>query len=288
MNYVLHILILINIYIVLALSLNVLVGYIGLISLCHAAFYGIGAYISALCMMKLGLGFPLATLAAVAGTVLLSFVISIPSLRLKNDYFILASLGFQIITFSVLYNWVDVTGGPYGITEIPRPDIFGIEINSTAIFFLLSCIITLVCSLLIYLIGHSPFGRALKAIREDELAASALGKNVPRFKVITFAIAAGFAAVAGSVYAGYMRFIDPSSFTIMESVFIMSIIIIGGTGNIKGPVAGVVLMMILPEALRFIGIPDTIAFNLRQIIYGIMIILIMRYKPQGLWGEYRF
>lgn len=288
MNYVLHILILINIYIILALSLNLLVGYIGLISLCHAAFYGIGAYISALFMIKLGFGFPVATLAAVFGTVLLSFVISIPSLRLKNDYFILASLGFQIITFSVLYNWVDVTGGPYGITEIPSPSILGLKFNNTAIFFLMSCIITFCCSLLIYLIGHSPFGRTLKAIREDELAASALGKNVPRFKIITFAIAAGFAAVAGSVYAGYMRFIDPSSFTIMESMFIMSIIIIGGTGNIQGPVAGVVLMMILPEALKFIGIPDTIAFNLRQIIYGLLIILIMRYKPQGLWGEYRF
>jgi branched-chain amino acid transport system permease protein len=287
-NYLLHILIMINIYAILALSLNLLVGYTGLLSLSHAAFYGIGAYISTLLMMELGLGFLPSLILAIAGSVLLSFIISVPSLRLKGDYFVLASLGFQIIVFTILYNWVDLTRGPYGIPGIPRPKFLGIEINSIAAYFLFSGIITLICAGLLYLIGNSPFGRTLKTIREDELAAAALGKDIPRLKVKAFAIAAGFAAVPGVLFAGYMRYIDPTSFTLLESVFILSIIIIGGTGNIAGPVIGTVLMILLPEALRFVGMPDAIAANMRQIIYGILIILVMRYQPQGLSGEYRF
>lgn len=288
MNYLLHILTMINIYAILALSLNLLVGYTGLLSLSHAAFYGIGAYISTLLIMNLGLGFLPALLLAIAGTVLLSFTISLPSLRLRGDYFVLASLGFQIIVFTVLYNWIDLTRGPYGIPGIPRPKVFGLEINSIASYFIFSGIIAALCAGLLYLIGNSPFGRVLKAIREDEIATAALGKNVTRFKVRAFAIAAGFAAVPGALFAGYLRYIDPTSFTVMESVFILSIIIIGGTGNLSGPLIGTVVMIFLPEALRFLQIPDAIAANMRQIIYGLLIILIMRYQPQGISGEYRF
>lgn len=288
MNYLFHILTMINIYAILALSLNLLVGYTGLLSLCHAAFYGIGAYISTLLMMKLGVGFLPSLLLAIAVTVLISFTISLPSLRLRGDYFVLASLGFQIIVFTILYNWIDLTRGPYGIPGIPRPNIFGVEISSIASYFIFSGIITALCTGLLFLIGNSPFGRVLKAIREDEIAAAALGKNIVRFKIRAFAIAAGFAAVPGVLFAGYMRYIDPTSFTVMESVFILSIIIIGGTGNISGPITGTILMIFLPEALRFIGMPNSIAANMRQIIYGLLIILIMRYQPRGLSGEYRF
>jgi len=288
MNYLLHILIMINIYAILALSLNLLVGYTGLLSLSHAAFYGIGAYISTLLMMELGLGFVSSLFLAIAGAVLLSFIISVPSLRLKGDYFVLASLGFQIIVFTVLYNWVDLTRGPYGIPGIPRPTVLGIEINSIASYLIFSGIIAAICVGLLYLIGNSPFGRVLKAIREDEMAAAALGKNIYQFKIIAFAITASFATVPGVLFAGYMRYIDPMSFTLMESVFILSIIIIGGAGNTLGPLIGTALMIILPEALRFFRIPGTIAPNMRQIIYGVLIILILRYLPRGLSGEYRF
>jgi branched-chain amino acid transport system permease protein len=288
MNYLLHILIMINIYMILALSLNLLVGYTGMLSLSHAAFYGIGAYISTLLIMQKGIGFIPAFLLAIAGTTLLSFIISIPSLRLKGDYFVLASLGFQIIIFTILYNWVGLTRGPYGIPGIPRPNLFGIEIDSILSYFIFSGIIAAFCIIFLYLIGDSPFGRVLKAIREDEIAAAALGKNIVRFKIIAFAIAAGFASVSGVLFAGYMRYIDPTSFTLMESIFIVSIIIIGGTGNISGPLVGTALMIILPEILRFLRIPDAIAANMRQIIYGLLIIVILRHKPQGFSGEYRF
>lgn len=287
MNYLFHILTMINIYAILALSLNLLVGYTGLLSLSHAASYGIGAYVGTLAMMQLGFGFIPALMLAVVGAVLISFVISMPSLRLWGDYFVLASLGFQIIAFSILYNWIDVTRGPYGIPGIPRPEVFGIEVDSVFAYFVFSGVIALFCTGMFYLIGESPFGRVLKAIREDELAAAALGKNIPRFKVKAFAIAAGFAAISGVLFAGYMRYIDPTSFGLMESVFILSIIIIGGTGNIPGPVVGTILMIFLPEILRFVGMPDAVAANMRQIIYGLALIFILRFRPQGLIGEYR-
>jgi len=288
MSYLLRILTMISIYSILALSLNLLVGYTGLLSLSHAAFYGIGAYVSTLLMMKVGLPFLPSLFLAIASASLLSFTISLPSLRLKGDYFVLASLGFQIIVFSILYNWVDLTGGPYGLPGIPLPSLFGIEVASSASYFVFSGLIAVICCGLLHLIGNSPFGRALRAIREDEMAASVLGKNILGFKVRAFVISAGFAAVAGALFAGYLRYIDPTSFTIMESIFILSIIIIGGTGNISGPITGTVLMVVLPEALRFLGLPDRIAPNMRQIIYGMLIILIMRYRPQGISGEYRF
>lgn len=288
MNYLLHILIMVNIYAVLALSLNLLVGYAGLLSICHAAFYGIGAYVGTLLMVNVGLGFWPALLLAVAVTVLLSLTISVPALRLKGDYFVLASLGFQVITFSILYNWTSLTRGPYGISGIPQPTVLGLEINSPLAYFLFTGAIALVCISLLYLIGHSPFGRVLKAIRDDEMAASALGKNISRYKITAFAIAAGFAAVPGVLFAGYLQYIDPTSFTIMESVFILSIIIIGGTGNTIGPLLGTVLLLFLPEALRFLGMPDAIAANMRQVIYGLVIIVMLRFRPQGLYGEYRF
>lgn len=288
MTYLVHVLNMISIYIILALSLNLLVGYTGVLSLSHGAFYGIGAYISSIMLVRFDMSYPLAMLLSIVGAVCISFLISLPSLWLRDDYFVLASLGFQIIVFSVLYNWVDVTQGPFGISGIPRPKMFVMVLDSAGLYLLFSVVVAAVCGVLLYLIGHSPFGRALKTIREDEIAAASLGKNVPRFKVIAFAIAAGFAAVAGTVFAGYLRYIDPTSFTLVESVFILSIVIIGGAGNIAGPLVGTVLMILLPEALRFTGIPDAIAPQLRQVIYGTLIILIMRYRPQGLLGEYRY
>lgn len=288
MNYLLHIGVMINIYSILALSLNLLVGYTGLLSLSHAAFYGIGAYIGVLSMMKLGLPFLPSIFLSMSGSALLSLTISIPSLRLKGDYFVLASLGFQVIVFSILYNWVGLTNGPYGIAGIPHPRFGWVEINTVASYFVFSLATALMTALLLYWVKDSPFGRVLKAIREDEIAASSLGKDITRFKVIAFAIAAAFASVSGMLFAGYLRYIDPTSFTLMESVFILSIIIIGGTGNISGPLIGTVIMVILPEILRFLSIPDTIAANVRQIIYGLLLIFIMRFRPRGLSGEYRF
>lgn len=288
MNYLWHVLILINIYAILGMSLNLAVGYTGLLSLCHAAFYGVGAYTTALLMVNAGWSFFPALLAAIGAATLCSLIVAAPSLRLRGDYFVLATLGFQVIVFAILYNWVDLTRGPYGIPRIPLPRVFGRTIDSVAAYYLFSLFFAGVCMSLLWGIKRSPFGRVLKAIREDDTAAAALGKPVPRFKATAFALAAAFAAVAGALFACYMRYIDPTSFTIAESVFILSIVIIGGAGSLTGPLIGAALMVLLPEILRFLQIPDSIAANMRQIIYGLLIILLMRYRPQGIAGEYSF
>lgn len=288
MNYLWHILTLINIYMILGMSLNLAVGYTGLLSICHAAFYGIGAYAATLLMLNAGWGFFPALLTAVLITTACSLVIAIPSLRLRGDYFVLATLGFQIIVFSILYNWIDLTRGPYGIPGIPLPQVLGREVDSVGTYFLFSLFFALTCGLLLAGLKQSPFGRVLRAIREDDMAAAALGKPVSHLKVTAFALSAAFAAVSGALFACYMRYIDPTSFTIAESVFILSIVIIGGAGSLVGPVLGAALMIVLPELLRFLQIPDSIAANMRQIIYGVLIILLMRYRPQGIAGEYTF
>lgn len=288
MNYGMHIVITISIYLILALSLNLVTGYAGLLSLCHAAFWGAGAYISTVLMVTVGLPFLPSAALALVGAILLSFTISIPALRLKGDYLVLGSLAFQLIVFGLLYNWTSLTNGPYGITNIPSPQFLGYEVGSIQSYFGFTLVVAGLCAGTMYLIGNSPFGRVLKAIREDEIAAAALGKNVPRYKIIVFAISAGFAAIAGVLFAGYTHYIDPSVFSLTESFFVLSLIIIGGTGNMLGPVLGTVLLLLLPEALYLLQVPDTIGPSLRQIIYGVLIILVMRLRPQGIAGEYRF
>lgn len=288
MNYFLHILIMCAIYLILALSLNLLIGFTGLLSIAQAAFYGIGAYISTLLMVKLGFNFFLTIPLAILGAMIFALIVALPSLRLKGDYFFLSTLAFQIIIFSLLYNWIPLTRGPYGIPGIPRPQIFGFEFQEIPIYFILASLISFLVFFVFKELYSSPFGRVLKSIREDEIVTSALGKNPIKFKVEAFIISGGLAAIAGSLYASYVTYIDPTSFTLDESVFILSIIIIGGTGNLKGPLIGTIIMLFLPEILRFLRIPDTIAPNVRQIIYGALIVVLMRLRPQGILGEYKF
>lgn len=288
MNYLLHILIMISIYTILSLSLNLPVGYTGLLSLAQAAFYGIGAYVMTLLMMNQGLNFLGAMAVAIIFSSILSLLVSYPSIRLKGDYFILASLAFQIIIFTILYNWIDLTRGPYGIPGIPKPEMLGIRFDNLYKFFALSGGIALIVFLIAKRLYSSPFGLVLKAIREDELSTISLGKNVRKFKIIAFAISSGIAAIAGALYASYVTYIDPTSFNLDESIFILSVVIVGGSGNLKGPIIGTLFMILLPEGLRFLGIPDSVAANVRQIIYAMVLILLMRFRPQGLAGEYRF
>jgi branched-chain amino acid transport system permease protein len=288
MNYLFHILTMINIYLILSLSLNILVGYTGLLSLCHAAFYGIGAYTSALLMTKLGINFFIALPIAIIGAMILSLFVSIPSIRLKGDYFLLTTIAFQIIIFYILYNWVSLTQGPYGIRGIPSPEVFGYSITGPIAYFFFSLVFTILCVCFITIILKAPFGQVLKAIREDEIFAQALGKNVTKFKIQAFAIAGGLAAISGALFAPYVTYIDPTSFTFDEAIFLLSIVLIGGAGNIKGPIVGTFLLLIIPEILRFLGIPDTIAPNIRQMIYGALLILFMYFRPQGIAGVYKF
>lgn len=288
MNYALHVIILVSLYTILGLSLNLSVGYGGMLSLCHAAFYGIGAYASTLLMIKAGLPFLPSLLAAVLLTGIAAQLISIPSSRFHGDFFVLATLGFQMIATSLFHNWTGLTQGPYGIPGIPKPSVFGLRINSPDKFFIFTMIASTAVCFLTWRVVHSPFGRTLQAVRDDELAAMAMGKDVLRFRRTAFTIGGALAGCAGVLFASYATYIDPTSFTLDESVFILSVVIIGGTGNLRGPILGAVVVVLLPELLRFFRIPDAVAANARQIIYGLLLVLMMRFRPQGIAGKYAF
>ncbi len=288
MNYIFHIIIIINIYIILTVSTNLLVGMANLISLAQAAFYGFGAYLGVLALMILKLPMIPTIFFVMFFTALLSLIIAFPSLRLKGDYFILATLGFQLIVFTVLYNWISVTRGPYGIPGIPAPKLIGIiPVSGIIPFLVLSSILAGFVIFIFYKLVHSPFGRVLKGLRDDEIAVKSLGRNVTNYKILTFAISSAFIGIAGFIYASYVTYIDPTSFNLDEAIFILAAVLIGGTGNIKGPVVGAIFVVILPELLRFVGFPSSIAANLRQIVYGLALIILMRYRPQGIAGEYK-
>jgi len=288
MEYMLHILILIGIYVILSVSLNLIAGYAGLLSIAHAAFYGVGAYVAALMALKMHSPLLVNVICAVILTGLLGMLVGIPSLRIRDDYFVIATFAFQVITFSVLNNWGSLTGGPMGLPGIPQPVIFGLKVASPFSFLVL---VGVFCALALWLtqrIVRSPFGRVLKAIREDEVFAQAAGKNVAFYKVLVFVIGAGIAAVAGVMYACYISFIDPTSFTVMESIFILSVVVIGGAGSLWGPIVGAVVLVTLPELLRFLGLPSSMAANIRQILYGTLLVVFMMWRPRGFLGKYAF
>ena len=288
MNYAFHILTMIALYVILGMSLNLVVGYGGMLSLCHAAFYGSGAYAFTLLVVKAGWPFLAALPAAVIITALIAFLIGVVSLRLRGDFFVLASLGFQSIAFTTLYNWTDLTHGPYGISGIPRPEILGLRFEETWANLLVVIALTACVCFLMLRLTKQPFGRTLQAIRDDEIAAKSLGKDTIAFKRTAFMIGGALAAVAGALFASYSSYIDPTSFALDESVFILCVVIIGGAGNFRGPVVGASILVLLPELLRFVGLPNAIAANLRQIIYGLLLILMMRFRPQGIAGRYAF
>lgn len=286
MEYILHIIIMLNIYIIMVLSANLPVGMAKMLTMCQAAFYGIGAYAGTFFLMQYDLPFVVIGGIVMLITGLFSLLVSYASVKLKDDYFILATLGFQMIVYTILYNWTDVTRGPYGIPGIPSIKLLGVlSISGVWGYAILSSVLAVIVALLFYKMIKSPYGRALKAMRYDEQSVKALGRNTSMFKVETFFLSAAFSGLAGIIYASYVSYIDPTSFTLDESIFIITALFIGGVGNIKGPILGAIFVVVLPELLRFVGLPDAIAANMRQIIYGLVLVIIMFVRPQGLLGE---
>ncbi len=288
MEYIFHIIILVLVYTILAVSLDLLAGHTGLLSIAHAAFYGLGAYTAALLAVECGTPFFVAVLIGMSIAAVVSFCVSLPSLRLHDDYFVIATFGFQIIIFSVFNNWMNLTRGPFGIPGIPRPVIFGWSPESNGTFLLLAALFAAFAYAVVNRIVTSPYGRVLRAIREDELFTRAVGKSVFRFKIMTFAISAALAASAGCLYAHYVNYVGPTSFTVTESILVISMVIIGGAGSRWGPLLGATILVTLPEMLRFLGLPSSTAANLRQIIYGTLLVILMMVRPRGLVGKYDF
>lgn len=287
MDYIIHLAILFFIYAILGISLNLVVGYAGLLSITHAAFFGIGAYATAILLTNGGLGFFVSLVLGIVVAIIASFLIGIVLSKFSGDYYALGSLGLNTIVFAIFLNWNSLTRGPLGIPGISRPTLFGIDFRENIIFLIFSFVLCILVFALSQFIVNSSFGRTLKAIREDENTIQVFGYNTLYFKLAIFVMSAAMAAVAGSLFASYITFIDPSSFTLMESIFIVSIIIFGGLANLKGSVLGALILTLLPEILRFVGFPADIAAQMRQVVYGMILVLLMLYRPQGLIGEYK-
>jgi branched-chain amino acid transport system permease protein len=275
MDYILHLAILIVIYTILSQSLSIVAGYSGQLSLAHAGFYGIGAYTTALLSVNYGLSVFFTLPLAMIFSGIIAFVVSKIAVKTIDDYYIIITLGIQVVIFSFLNNWQELTRGPLGISAIPSIKLFGFAFESKLSFFMLSVFILAIIWYLINNIVSSPFGRILIALSKDEIFTKSLGKNVYQAKIISFTISGMIASIAGVLYAHYISYIDPTSFTIDESIFILSVVIIGGMRNLKTIFLATVFLVLLPEVLRFIGMPWNVAANIRQVIYGIALILVI-------------
>ncbi len=287
MEYVLNLSILFCIYSILALSLNMVVGMSGLLSLAQAAFYGIGAYATALCMTQLGYNFWTTILVGMGISGLIAFFVGKILARFKGDYYAIVSAGLSIIVFSTLLNWKEVTNGPLGIFGIAKPSVGSFTFTSNVYFLGLCIVFAAAVFALYYAIDRSSFGRCLKAVREDEGLVATFGYRPKNFKSIIFVRSARLAGLAGSLFATYIAFIDPSTFQLKEGIFLFTIIIVGGLSSSLGSVTGAVVLISLPEALRFVGLPYETAAQFQQMIYGLILIAMMIIRPQGIFGKYK-
>ncbi len=267
-DYIYHLVTFIAFYTILASSLNLFSGYTGLLSLTHAGFYGIGAYTTALLSQHYGLSPLLNIFIAMGVSGVLAFAISFVALRSYEDYFVVVTLGIQIIIFSLMNNLTTLTNGSLGIVGIEGFPL----LESNLAFMLFALGVMMLVYYLLHNFSKSHYALNLKGIKEDEIYMQSLGKDVKKMKIQVFVISASLASVAGVLYAHYISYIDPTSFTVDESIFILSIVIIGGLGNLKGTLLASAFMVLLPELLRFVGLPDSVAANMRQIIYGLILI----------------
>ncbi len=277
-QYILRIIIMIGVYTILALSLGLVTGYAGQISLGHAAFYAIGGYVSALLSVNYGLSFFVTAPIAAIAAAMAGLVLGLPTLRLSGTYLAITTLGFGEVVRMIILNWESVTRGPLGINRIPKPSLLGIKLTlyNNGLYYLM-VVLLLITTITMIAIVRSKMGRALVAIREDEMAANMMGIKTTRYKVVAFVIGAFFAGLAGAFYAHMISFIDPNTFTFDTSIMILSIVILGGMGTINGMFLGAALLISFPEALRFLQ-------EYRFIVYGIVLVLMMRYRPQGILG----
>jgi branched-chain amino acid transport system permease protein len=283
--YLMHLLIIICIYVILAASLNLAVGYTGLLNLGHVAFYAVGAYTSALLALNFNIPFWFGLIAGGLLAALFGFLLSYPTLRLKGDYLALGTLGFSIIIESVLKNWTSLTRGPLGLPGIPKPELFGFVFSSLESYTLLALALATLTFFILFRLGKSPFGRLLRAIKDDEIATKTVGKDTFATKAQALAVSAFFAGIAGSLYAHYITFIDPTSFSITETILVFSMVLIGGTRSMWGSLAGAILLVLLPEPLRFLPLPSSIIGGMRQALYAALLIIVIRWRPDGLISE---
>jgi len=276
-KYFLHVANLAMMFAMLTLSLNILSGCTGLMSVGHIAFYGIGAYTSAILTTKLGLPILLGILMAGVISALASLLLGLPTMRLRGMYFSVATLAFGEVIYQVFINWTAVTEGTKGIKGVPSPEFFGISLRSYDTYYYLVLAALALAILLTYNLIHSRPGRAMLSIRENDIAAEAMGVNIVQYKLIAFMVSAFFAGVAGALYVHEVHYISPETFAGSESAAVLAMMVVGGIGSIPGSILGGIALTVLPEMLRSFG-------NVRLVIYGAAVVAIIIFAPGGLGG----
>ncbi|MDD2903984.1 MAG: branched-chain amino acid ABC transporter permease [Syntrophales bacterium] len=272
--YNLGILNLIGLYVIVVLGLNLFIGYAGQISLGHAAFFGLGAYGSAILTATYHFpAWPAMALIAVMMAVV-AFALGVPTLRLTGHYLAMATLGFNYVVSSIFVQWDAVTGGPAGLSGVPPLSLFGFQFDSDVKFHYLVWTFALVALALCLNLVRSGVGRGLAALAQDEVAAATFGVNVQRDKVRVFVLSAVFASVGGSLYAHYFGYVNPDAFSVFKSLDLVIMVVVGGLGSIWGTLFGVGFIVILPHVVDFL---DTYS----DIIHGVILVIILLFLPQG-------
>ena len=275
--YYLHIINLAGIYTLVTIGLNLLSGYTGQTSMGQAGFFAVGTYVSALMMMNFNFPFLVAIIIGTVATAACGLIISIPAMKLSGPYLVLATVGFGEITRLVLLNWTPVTKGAAGLTGIPYPEIFGLKITSEGQFFYLILIFVILGTYIAVRLAKSKIGRTFSAVREDDLAAEAMGVPVNYYKIAAFVISAMFAGLAGGLFGAFSGVASPDNFTFDDSVAFLCMSVIGGNRTILGGIAGAFVLTIISELLRVFQ-------GTRLIIYGFILIFTVIYMPNGLVG----
>lgn len=279
-KYLLHIFITCLLYIIIAQGLNILVGLTKYTSFANAAFYGFGAYASALLTKTLGLSFWFALPISVVLTAIIAFAAGYFPLRmrLRGSYFSVTTMALGSVIMAIIHNEEPITGGPAGFPGIPSPgSFFGLKIESREAFYYLILVFAVLVLLFVYRLMNSKLGRAFKSIGQDEDTAESIGINVGYYKILCFVMSAAVTGIAGSLFAHYSRFLGPDMFTTFEAADHLTMVIVGGMGTIVGPIIGAIIVVVLPEVLRFMA-------EYRQIFFSLIVILTVLFMPQGVYG----
>lgn len=280
--HIFTLLILIGLYSIITVGLSLLIGYAGQVSLGHAAFFGIGAYVSGVLSTKTVISPWLSIIIGMVFTFLIAFLIGMPILTLKGHFLALATLAFNIIIYILIVGLSDITGGPLGLNNIPSLHLFALDFGDPLYFYYLVWGFAGLIIVFTTNIVRSPVGRLLRSIHDSEIGAQTLGVHVAKYKVLIFATSAAYASLAGSLYAHFINFIAPPTFYISFSILLLIMVMVGGSHSIWGAILGTAIIMFLQELIRYVGHNYlNISGQVEIVVYGLMIVLVMMYAPKG-------
>jgi len=284
-NYIAQIAVFVAIFLLLATSLNLVLGLGGVFSIMQAVFYGVGAYTAAVLIVSLHAPFPLDLLGAVVVAMALGALVAGLLMRIQGELVIIATLALQLVFSTIFRNWTAVTGGSYGIFGISRPTVFGVQLTTLPAFALLAALVAAAAFAASLFIARSSFGLAVRAQREDAVLAGALGHDVARERTLVFVIGAGLAGLAGGLYAQFVGYVDPSGFDVNQSLSIITIVVVGGLGNLWGTLGAAILLTFLPQLLILLPATSSAAAQFQLLLYGLILVLVVRFWPSGILPE---